>query len=91
VELTLGLPVMQKLGYSDKTLLENAHRQQAQWDFADQTIATPGEAMHRTLRMQETLVDDIDDDEGMCCATPDWGTDPYPTDGQVDDDPAVRC
>ncbi|RHY56318.1 hypothetical protein DYB34_012740, partial [Aphanomyces astaci] len=88
VELTLGLPVMQKLGYSDKTLLENARRQQAEWDFADQSIATPGEAMHRTLRMEETLVDDIDDDEGMCCATPDWGTDPYPTDdGQVDDDP----
>ncbi|RHZ25229.1 hypothetical protein DYB37_012795 [Aphanomyces astaci] len=35
VELTLGLPVMQKLGYSDKTLLENARRQQAEWDFAD--------------------------------------------------------
>ncbi|RLO05273.1 hypothetical protein DYB28_006994 [Aphanomyces astaci] len=90
VELTLGLPVMQKLGYSDKTLLENARRQQAEWDFADQSIATPGEAMHRTLRMEETLVDDIDDDEGMCCATPDWGTDPYPTDdGQVDDDPVL--
>ncbi|RHZ07541.1 hypothetical protein DYB26_014959, partial [Aphanomyces astaci] len=88
VELTLGLPVMQKLGYSDKSLLENARRQQAEWDFADQSIATPGEAMHRTLRMEETLVDDIDDDEGMCCATPDWGTDLYPTDdGQVDDDP----
>ncbi|RLO00340.1 hypothetical protein DYB28_001384, partial [Aphanomyces astaci] len=41
VELTLGLPVMQKLGYSDKTLLENARRQQAEWDFADQSIATP--------------------------------------------------
>ncbi|RQM29399.1 hypothetical protein B5M09_012827, partial [Aphanomyces astaci] len=87
VELTLGLPVMQKLDYSDNTLLENAHRQQAEWHFADQSIATPGEAMHRTLRMEETLVDDIDDDEGMCCATPDWGTDPYPTDGQVDDHP----
>ncbi|RHY15947.1 hypothetical protein DYB36_010594, partial [Aphanomyces astaci] len=70
--------------------LENARRQQAEWDFADQSIATPGEAMHRTLRMEETLVDDFDDDEGMCCATPDWGTDPYPTDdGQVDDDPVL--
>ncbi|ETV68366.1 hypothetical protein H257_15687 [Aphanomyces astaci] len=29
VELTLGLPVMQKLGYSEQTLLENARRQQA--------------------------------------------------------------
>ncbi|RHY98549.1 hypothetical protein DYB35_010963, partial [Aphanomyces astaci] len=88
VELNLGLPVMQKLGYSDKMLLENARRQQAEWDFADQSIATPVEAMHRTFCMEVTLVDDIDDDEGMCCATPDWGTDPYPTDGQVYDDPA---
>ncbi|RQM19208.1 hypothetical protein B5M09_012009 [Aphanomyces astaci] len=40
VELTLGLPVMQKLGYSDKALLENARRQQTEWDFADQSMAT---------------------------------------------------
>ncbi|RQM19827.1 hypothetical protein B5M09_011144 [Aphanomyces astaci] len=86
VELTLGLPVMLKLGYSDKTLLENGRRQQAEWDFADQSIATPGEVIHRTLRMEETMVDDIDDDEGMCCTTPGWGMDPHPTDGQVDDD-----
>ncbi|RHY00230.1 hypothetical protein DYB36_010989, partial [Aphanomyces astaci] len=83
VELPLGLSVMQKLGYSDKTLLENARRQQAEWDFADQSIATPGEAMHRALCVEETLVNDIDDDDGVCCATPDWGTDPYPTDGQI--------
>ncbi|RLO11363.1 hypothetical protein DYB28_010209 [Aphanomyces astaci] len=87
VELTLGLPAMQKLGYSDTTLLENARSQQAEWDFVDQSIATPCEAMHRTFRMEETLVDVINDDEGMCCATPNWGTDPYPTDRQVDDDP----
>ncbi|KAG9401136.1 hypothetical protein AC1031_009891 [Aphanomyces cochlioides] len=31
VELTLGLPVMKKLGYSDQTLLESARRQQAVW------------------------------------------------------------
>ncbi|RHY48052.1 hypothetical protein DYB38_012156 [Aphanomyces astaci] len=53
VELTLGLPVMQKLGYSEQTLLENARRQQAVWDFADQPDTTPGIAMHRTLRMEE--------------------------------------
>ncbi|RHZ29405.1 hypothetical protein DYB37_011994 [Aphanomyces astaci] len=69
VELTLGLPVIQKLGYSEQTLLENARRQQAVWDFADQPNTTPGIAMHRTLRMEE-LSDGIDDDEGMCCATP---------------------
>ncbi|RLN99826.1 hypothetical protein DYB28_000772 [Aphanomyces astaci] len=40
VALTLGLPVMQKLGYSDKALLENARRQQTEWDFADQSMAT---------------------------------------------------
>ncbi|RQM29915.1 hypothetical protein B5M09_012338, partial [Aphanomyces astaci] len=76
-----------------KTLLENARRQKAEWDFVDQSIATPCEAMdwsstnvssirkvryiatpceamYRTFRMEETLVDDINDDEGMCCATP---------------------
>ncbi|RHY75352.1 hypothetical protein DYB38_013609 [Aphanomyces astaci] len=63
VELTLGLPVMQKLGYTEQTLLKNARRQQAVWDFGDQPITTPGVAMHRTLRMGE-LSDGIDDDEG---------------------------
>ncbi|CAK4427774.1 unnamed protein product, partial [Aphanomyces euteiches] len=69
VELTLGLPVMKKLGYNDQTLLENARRQQAVWDFGDQPTSTPGVAMHRALRVEERA-DDIDDDEGMCCATP---------------------
>ncbi|KAH9109321.1 hypothetical protein AeMF1_015598 [Aphanomyces euteiches] len=69
VELTLGLPVMKKLGYNDQTLLENARRQQAVWDFGDQPTSTPGVAMHRALRVEERT-DDIDDDEGMCCATP---------------------
>ncbi|RHZ31500.1 hypothetical protein DYB26_010562 [Aphanomyces astaci] len=53
VELTLGLPVMQKLGYNEQTLLENARRQQAVWDFRDQQIMTPGVAIDRTLRMGE--------------------------------------
>ncbi|RHY12787.1 hypothetical protein DYB36_012001 [Aphanomyces astaci] len=75
VELTLGLPVMQKLGYNEQTLLENARRQQAVWDFGDQPITTPGVAMHRTLRMGE-LSEGIDDDEGMACATPELGNAP---------------
>ncbi|RHY62703.1 hypothetical protein DYB38_009101, partial [Aphanomyces astaci] len=82
VELTLGLPVMQKLGYNEQTLLENARRQQAVWDFGDQPITTPGVAMHRTLRMGE-LSEGIDDDEGMACATPELGNAP-------DDDGPVR-
>ncbi|KAF0729338.1 hypothetical protein Ae201684_013084 [Aphanomyces euteiches] len=60
---------MKKLGYNDQTLLENARRQQAVWDFGDQPTSTPGVAMHRALRVEERA-DDIDDDEGMCCATP---------------------
>ncbi|RHZ01595.1 hypothetical protein DYB35_013701 [Aphanomyces astaci] len=63
VELTLGLPVMQKLGYNEQTLLEYARRQQAVWDFGHQPITTPGVAMPRTLRMGN-LSDGIDDDEG---------------------------
>ncbi|RHY81672.1 hypothetical protein DYB26_013483, partial [Aphanomyces astaci] len=63
VELTLGLPVMQKLGYNEQTLLEYARRQQAVWDFGHQPITTPGVAMPRTLRMGK-LSDGIDDDEG---------------------------
>ncbi|RHY10687.1 hypothetical protein DYB36_001509 [Aphanomyces astaci] len=82
VELTLGLPVMQKLGYSEQTLLENARRQQAVWDFADQPDTTPGIAMHRTLRMEE-LSDGIDDDEGMCCATPELGMIPSLADAEA--------
>jgi hypothetical protein len=81
VELTLGLPVMQKLGYDEQTLLENACRQQAEWDFSDQPVTTPGVAMHRTLRMAE-LSDGIDDDEGMCCATPELGPIAEPDDGE---------
>ncbi|KAF0774504.1 hypothetical protein AaE_001796 [Aphanomyces astaci] len=82
VELTLGLPVIQKLGYNEQTLLENARRQQAVWDFGDQPITTPRVAMHRTLRMGE-LSEGIDDDEGMACATPELGDAP-------DDDGPVR-
>ncbi|RHX98242.1 hypothetical protein DYB36_009395, partial [Aphanomyces astaci] len=82
VELTLGLPVMQKLGYSEQTLLENARRQQSEWDFADQSDTTPGIAMHRTLRMEE-LSDGIDDDEGMCCATPELGMIPRLADAEA--------
>ncbi|KAF0775151.1 hypothetical protein AaE_001149 [Aphanomyces astaci] len=82
VELTLGLPVMQKLGYNEQTLLENARRQQAVWDFGDQPITTPGVAMHRTVRMGE-LSEGINDDEGMACATPELGNAP-------DDDGPVR-
>ncbi|KAG9400934.1 hypothetical protein AC1031_009656 [Aphanomyces cochlioides] len=52
VGLTLGLPVMKKLGYSDQTLLESARRQQTVWDFGDQPITTPGVAMHRVLRLE---------------------------------------
>ncbi|RHY82838.1 hypothetical protein DYB26_015576, partial [Aphanomyces astaci] len=75
LNFTLGLPVMQKLGYNEQTLLENARRQQAVWDFGDQPITTPGVAMHPTLRMGE-LSDGIDDDEGMACATPELGNAP---------------
>ncbi|ETV75951.1 hypothetical protein H257_09910 [Aphanomyces astaci] len=82
VELTLGLPVMQKVGYSEQTLLENARRQQAVWDFDDQPDTTPGIAMHRTLRMEE-LSDGIDDDEGMCCATPELGMIPSLADAET--------
>ncbi|RLO08328.1 hypothetical protein DYB28_002237 [Aphanomyces astaci] len=41
VELALGLPVMQKLGYSVKTLLENSRRQEAEWYFAHQSMRRP--------------------------------------------------
>ncbi|RQM10492.1 hypothetical protein B5M09_013850 [Aphanomyces astaci] len=75
VELTLGLPVMQKLGYNEYTLLKNARWQDAVWDFGEQTITTPGVAMHRTLWMG-ALSDGIDDDEGMACATPEHGNAP---------------
>ncbi|ETV63548.1 hypothetical protein H257_19526 [Aphanomyces astaci] len=61
VELTVGMPVMQKLGYSEQTLFENC--------------ASAACAIHWTLRMEE-LVDDIDDEEGKCCATPELGTIP---------------
>ncbi|ETV78978.1 hypothetical protein H257_07762 [Aphanomyces astaci] len=82
LSLALGLPVMQKLGYNEQTLLENARRQQAVWDFGDQPITTPGVAMHRTLRMGE-LSEGIDDDEGMAYSTPELGDAP-------DDDGLVR-
>ncbi|ETV95131.1 hypothetical protein H310_11400 [Aphanomyces invadans] len=49
VELTLGLPVMQKLGYNEQTLLESAYNQQAVWDFSEQPVSTPGAAMFRAL------------------------------------------
>ncbi|ETV68862.1 hypothetical protein H257_15403 [Aphanomyces astaci] len=42
------------------------------WDFVDQPYMTPGVA---TLRMEE-LSDDIDEEKGMCCATPELGTTP---------------
>ncbi|RHY24253.1 hypothetical protein DYB32_008920, partial [Aphanomyces invadans] len=81
VELTLGLPVMKTLGYDEQTLLETARNQQAVWDFADQSVTTPGVAMHRALHLVE-LIDEFDDDEGMCCATPEVEESPGSDDGE---------
>ncbi|ETV90624.1 hypothetical protein H310_14627 [Aphanomyces invadans] len=81
VELTLGLPVMKTLGYDEQTLLETARKQQAVWDFADQPVTTPGVAMHRALHLVE-LSDEFDDDEGMCCATPEVEESPGSDDGE---------
>ncbi|ETV94420.1 hypothetical protein H310_12048 [Aphanomyces invadans] len=64
---------MQRLGYNEQTLLENAYNQQAVWDLSDQPGTTPGVAMHRALRLGD-LSDGLDEDEGMCCATPELGS-----------------
>ncbi|ETW08619.1 hypothetical protein H310_01160 [Aphanomyces invadans] len=69
VGLTLGLPVIRKLGYDDKGLLENAYCHQEVWDFDDGLTVTTGVARYRSLRVAG-VADEMDDDEGMCFATP---------------------
>ncbi|ETW09257.1 hypothetical protein H310_01656 [Aphanomyces invadans] len=75
IELTLGLPVMKILGYTDQGLRNNARQKNAVWDISEESTVVPSTAMHRTLRFGQ-VDDDIDEDEGMCCATPDLSGSP---------------
>ncbi|RHY21977.1 hypothetical protein DYB32_009656, partial [Aphanomyces invadans] len=61
VELTLGLPVMQRLGYNEQTLLENAYNQQAVWDLSDQ----PEISLHHSSRLKLFSVESLDVDEDL--------------------------
>ncbi|ETV90162.1 hypothetical protein H310_15006 [Aphanomyces invadans] len=66
VELTLGAPMMSKLGYDNKDLFDNASRHQVVWDFDDGLTATTGAARYRSMRVA-VVADEIDDADKQSC------------------------